>query len=88
MIAGEKSTSVLVKNESLEKVSTVCANIGMVYSGMGPDARILLSSARKSAYKYSMLYNEDPPVSVVVKDTAQLVQEFTQSGYVLTFQGI
>lgn len=55
----------------------------MVYSGMGPDARTLLASARKSAYKYSMIYNEDPPVSFVVKEVAQVVQEFTQSGYVI-----
>lgn len=82
VIAGEKTTSVLIQNESIEKVSKMCENIGMVYSGMGPDARVLLLNARKSALRYAVKYNEDPPVSVVVKDIAEVVQEYTQSGYI------
>ena len=43
VIATEKKfSSPLVDSDSLEKVSMISQNAGMVYSGMGPDARILL----------------------------------------------
>jgi 20S proteasome subunit alpha 2 len=52
----------------------------MVYSGMGPDFRILLSKARKAAQKYKRVYNEYPPTGILVKEVASVMQEFTQSG--------
>lgn len=53
----------------------------MVYSGMGPDFRVLLDSARKSAHTdYKRIYNEYPPTRILVKQVADTVQEATQSG--------
>src|SRR5690606_19877799 len=76
----KKSSSPLIDDSSLEKVSTVCANIGMVYSGMGPDFRVLLNKARKAAQKYKRVYCEEPPTGILVKEVASVMQEFTQSG--------
>ena len=36
----------------IDKVSVICPNIGIVYSGMGPDFRVLVTRARKSAQAY------------------------------------
>jgi 20S proteasome subunit alpha 2 len=81
VIATEKKTSsVLVDDSTLEKVSMICRNIGMVYSGMGPDARVLLDKARKSAQEYKRVYLEEPPTAILVKEIASIMQEFTQSG--------
>jgi 20S proteasome subunit alpha 2 len=81
VIATEKKTaSPLIDDSSLEKVANVCPNIGMVYSGMGPDFRVLLAKARKAAQKYKRIYNEYPPTGILVKEVASVMQEFTQSG--------
>jgi 20S proteasome subunit alpha 2 len=86
VIATEKKpTTALVDDSSLEKVSVVCNSIGLVYSGMGPDARVLITKARKSAQAYKRIYGEEPPVAILVKDIASVMQEYTQSGGVRPF---
>jgi len=52
----------------------------MVYSGMGPDFRVLTTKARKAAQKYKRIYDEYPPTGILVKEVASVMQEFTQSG--------
>jgi 20S proteasome subunit alpha 2 len=52
----------------------------MVYSGMGPDARLLISKSRKAAQEYLQVYHENPPVAQLVKEIAAVMQEYTQSG--------
>ena len=50
---------------------------GFVYSGMGPDFRVLVRNARKNAQKYFLTYREVQPVSEVVRESALLMQEYT-----------
>ncbi|KAJ3154231.1 Proteasome subunit alpha type-2 [Geranomyces variabilis] len=86
VIATEKKTpSFLVDDETQEKVTLISPNIGMVYSGMGPDARVLVDKARKSAQEYKQVYHEEPPTAILVKEVASVMQEFTQSGGVRPF---
>ncbi|KAI9176127.1 Proteasome subunit alpha type-2 [Blastocladiella emersonii ATCC 22665] len=86
VIATEKKTpSVLVDDSTLEKVAPICATIGVVYSGMGPDARLLIAKARKAAQAYKRVYMEDPPVAIMVQEIAAVMQEYTQSGGVRPF---
>jgi 20S proteasome subunit alpha 2 len=81
VIATEKKTaSTLVDESSLEKVYSICPNIGIVYSGMGPDARILVDKARKAAQEYKRVYMENPPTLMMVKEIAAIMQDATQSG--------
>ena len=44
-----------------------------------------MSNARKEAQKYYLTYREVQPVSQVVKESALLMQEYTQSGGVRAF---
>lgn len=77
----KKSTSPLIDPPSLSKVSLVTPDIGMVYSGMGPDYRVLVDKARKTSHTaYKRIYNEYPPTRILVQDVARVVQEATQSG--------
>lgn len=64
----------------IEKVALVCPNIGIVYSGMGPDFRVLVAQARKSAQAYWKIYQEYPPTRVLVAELASNMQSATQSG--------
>lgn len=53
----------------------------MVYSGMGPDYRVLVDKARKVSHAgYKRIYNEYPPTRILVQDVAREMQEATQSG--------
>ncbi|KAJ3110182.1 Proteasome subunit alpha type-2 [Phlyctochytrium bullatum] len=81
----KKATSPLIENDTVEKVSLICRNIGMVYSGMGPDARVLVDKARKSAQEYKRVYQEEPTTRILVTEVASVMQEFTQSGGVRPF---
>lgn len=77
----KKSSSPLIDSTSSSKVSLVTPNIGMVYSGMGPDYRILVDKARKVSHTgYKRIYNEYPPTRILVQDVARVMQEATQSG--------
>jgi 20S proteasome subunit alpha 2 len=59
--------------------------LGFVYSGMGPDFRVLVRDARKKAQQYYLTYRDIQPVTQVVKESALLMQEYTQSGGVRPF---
>ncbi|MDI1491962.1 MAG: Proteasome subunit alpha type-2 [Ramalina farinacea] len=73
---------------SLAKVSLITPNIGMVYSGMGPDYRVLVDKARKVSHThYKRIYNEYPPTRILVQDVARVMQEATQSGGVRPYGG-
>ncbi|KAI1480776.1 hypothetical protein K445DRAFT_320029 [Daldinia sp. EC12] len=77
----KKSSSPLADPTSLSKVSLITPNIGMVYSGMGPDYRVLVDKARKVSHTgYKRIYNEYPPTRILVQDVARVMQEATQSG--------
>ena len=81
MLATEKkSASTLIDPSSLSKVSLITPNVGMVYSGMGPDYRVLVDKARKVSHtNYKRIYNEYPPTRILVQDVARVMQEATQS---------
>ena len=77
----KKSSSPLADPSSLSKISLVTPNLGMVYSGMGPDYRVLVDRARKVSHTgYKRIYNEYPPTRILVQDVARVMQEATQSG--------
>ncbi|KAL6553316.1 Protein phosphatase PP2A regulatory subunit B [Orobanche gracilis] len=81
VIATEKKLpSILVDETSVQKIQTLTPNIGVVYSGMGPDSRVLVRKSRKQAEQYFRLYKESIPVTQLVREIATVMQEFTQSG--------
>ncbi|KAL7528079.1 hypothetical protein ACHAXR_002256, partial [Thalassiosira sp. AJA248-18] len=81
----KKFSSALVEGEDVRKVEKVTDGSGFVYSGVGPDYRVLVRKARKSAQAYFREYRETKPVGQLVKSTASVMQEYTQSGGVRPF---
>jgi 20S proteasome subunit alpha 2 len=43
----KKLPTTLIDPSSLKKMSLLCENVGLVYSGMGPDARVLVKKGQK-----------------------------------------
>jgi len=85
VLCTEKKLPALMDESSVEKISLITANIGVVYSGMGPDSRVLIRKGRKRAQKYYRTYHEQIPTQQLVKELAGVMQEFTQSGGVRPF---
>jgi len=86
VLATEKNyKSVLYEEHSIHKVEMVTEHIGMIYSGMGPDYRLLVKRARKLAQQYYLRYGERIPTSQLVQRVAYIMQEYTQSGGVRPF---
>eukprot|EP01080_Neovahlkampfia_damariscottae_P010320 gene10320-2736_t len=81
----KKLPTTLIDPSSLQKMSLICENVGLVYSGMGPDARVLVKKGQKKAQAYFRTYKENIPVNQLVKEMASIMQEFTQSGGVRPF---
>ena len=69
----------------MQKILMLTENIAIVYSGMGPDFRVLVRKGRKSAQQYYRVYRETIPVSMLVRELAAVMQEFTQRGGVRPF---
>lgn len=88
VIATEKKLpSALVDETTVQKIMTITPQIGVVYSGMGPDFRVLVRRARKTAQAYFQTYKEHIPVAQLVRETAAVMQEFTREWGTLNVQG-
>lgn len=85
IVTERKMPSSMVDGATMERLAVICDNIGLVYSGMGPDARVLVAKARKSAQTYRNTYGEYPSVYMLVREVAAVMQEYTQSGGVRPF---
>jgi 20S proteasome subunit alpha 2 len=82
----KKLPSILVDESTVQKISLVTPNIGVTYSGMGPDSRVLVRKARKSGQVYYRQYHEHIPVAQLVRETATVMQEFTRTFGWFTFR--
>lgn len=85
LAAEKKQKSVLYDDSTINKVEMVTKSVGMVYSGMGPDYRVLVRHARKIAQQYYLMHQEEIPTAQLVQKLASVIQEYTQSGGVRPF---
>lgn len=85
LVTEKRSISPLVDEASLRKIENITQHIGVVYSGMPADYRVLLRQARVKAMEYYSTYLTPIPVLQAVKDIASLMQKYTQSGGVRPF---
>jgi len=81
----KKQKSILNLEHSTFKVEQIADHIGLVYSGLGPDYRLLVKRARKIAQQYWVTYDEPIPTTQLVQKVAYIMQEYTQSGGVRPF---
>lgn len=83
--AEKKQKSMLYDERTVSKMEIISDHIGMVYSGMGPDFRLLVAEARRISVNYTLQYGEPIPTSQLVHRVAAVMQEYTQSGGVRPF---
>ena len=76
----KKATTILVDEDSYQKVQNISDHIGCVYAGIGPDYFSVLKKARKDCIKYEQIYRDKISVHLLAKSVAELMQEYTQLG--------
>lgn len=77
--------SPLAEPNSVERISCITRHVGIGYSGLGGDYRVLLHKTRKTASEYKLQYGENIPVLQAAKACAETCQEYTQRGGVRPF---
>eukprot|EP00760_Papus_ankaliazontas_P017343 PhM_4_TR17196/c0_g1_i1/m.60083/K02726/PSMA2; 20S proteasome subunit alpha 2 len=80
-----KMPTPLIVAEDVHKIHALDTHVGCAYSGIGPDARVLVTKARKTCQEYRLTYGEGIPVKQLVREIAAVMQEYTQSGGVRPF---
>lgn len=80
VIATEKSSTILVDEDSYHKVQNISDTIGCTYAGIGPDFYSVIKKARKDCLKYEQIYRDKISVYLLAKNLAELMQEYTQAG--------
>ncbi|CAJ0954571.1 unnamed protein product, partial [Mesorhabditis belari] len=83
VLATENHSPILFEDQP--KIEKLSDHIGLVYSGMGPDFRLLVKKGRKIAMEYELAYGEEIPTVQLVTKLAAVMQEYTQSGGVRPF---
>ena len=77
----KKMPSPLMDPTTFQKICNLHDSAGIVYSGMGPDFRVLVKKGHKTAQQYFRQYQELMPLSQLARELATTMQEFTQQGY-------
>lgn len=58
IVTEKKLPSVLIDGDEVSKISLITPSTGFVYSGLGPDYRVLARKSRKQAQSYYNIYRE------------------------------
>ena len=75
MATEKKRKSIFYKEHSTFKIEKITDNIGMVYSGIRSDYRVLIKRARKAAHEYKLYYGLEIPTAQLVSRVAAIMKE-------------
>ena len=85
LIVHKKLPTKLMDGDQVHKVYAVDKHVGVAISGLHADARILTDQSRIQAAIHKLTYDEDAPVSVLVKKICDMSQAYSQHGGVRPF---
>lgn len=85
IVTEKKMPNALYDDKAVQKIEQITPSCGMVFAGLMADYRVLVRRSRKRSQTYYLTYHENQPVSQLVRETALVMQEYTQSGGVRPF---
>ena len=80
IVSDRRKKDSLVVEESANKINEVDDHIICVSAGISSDARVLIDKARLLAQQHRMTYDSAPSTESIVRDIADVKQQFTQYG--------
>jgi len=80
IVSDRRKRDNLVIEESANKINEVDEHIICVSAGISSDARVLIDKARVLAQQHRITYDSEPSTESIVRDIADVKQQFTQYG--------
>jgi len=80
IVSDRRKRDDLLISESANKISEIDDHIICVSAGISSDARILIDKARILAQQHRVTYDSEPSCESIVRDVADVKQQFTQYG--------
>ncbi len=80
IVSDRRKRDNLVVEESANKINEIDEHIICVSAGISSDARVLIDKARVLAQQHRITYDSEPSTESIVRDIADVKQQFTQYG--------
>jgi proteasome alpha subunit len=80
IVSDRRRKDKLVVEESANKINEIDEHIVAVSAGISSDARVLIEKARVLAQQHRVTYDSAPNTESIVRDIADVKQQFTQYG--------
>jgi len=80
IVSDRRRKDSLVVVESANKINEIDEHIICVTAGISSDARVLIDKARILAQQHRVTYDSEPSTESIVRDIADVKQQFTQYG--------
>ncbi len=80
IVSVRRNDDKLIVGESANKIFEIDEHIMAVAAGITSDARVLIDRARTIAQQHRVTYDSPPVTEAIVKDVADVKQQFTQYG--------
>lgn len=80
IVSDRRQKDKLVIEESANKINEIDEHIMVVSAGISSDARVLVDKARVLAQQHRVTYDSESPTESIVKEIADVKQQFTQYG--------
>jgi len=80
IVSDRRRKDVLIVEESANKINEIDEHIIAVSAGISSDARVLVEKARVLAQQHRVTYDSAPNTESIVRDIADVKQQFTQYG--------
>ena len=80
IVSDRRKRDSLVVEESANKINEIDEHIICVSAGISSDARVLVDKARVLAQQHRITYDSKPSTESIVRDIADVKQQFTQYG--------
>ena len=80
IVADRRQKDRLLVDESANRINEIDEHIMVVFAGITSDARVLIEKARVLAQQHRVTYDSAPSTEAIVRDIADVKQQFTQYG--------
>ncbi len=80
IVSDRRGRDKLVVEDSVNKINEVDDHIIAVFAGISSDARVLIDKARVLSQQHRVTYSSAPNTESIVRDIADIKQQFTQYG--------
>ncbi len=80
LVAERRKFSSLLDESTVEKIVRIDDHIAFAYAGLGPDARVLMETARSDAQIHRLLYDEAIPPITLVRRICDIKHAYTMYG--------